>query len=181
MGASDESGVVENGDFSLLSFTIFRTFYIHGHTTAFTWCDYRWLWRYFKLITLFHIKFVKNGRDPKMFGPIRPISKTVRDTDLIIIEHLLECGIKWSHDRWLRWSVNRDLGMFGRQIGSLGKSQSIGQTPCSYERYLVVLRLLSGARGEVQAGSSYIRWGRKTCGSNASLVYAGTFIDNSIL
>jgi len=28
-------------------------------------------------------------------------------------------GIKWSHDRWRRWSVNRDLGMFGREIGSL--------------------------------------------------------------
>jgi len=47
--------------FSLLSFTVFRTFYIHGHTTAFTWCDCRWPWRYFKVIRLFHIKLLKNG------------------------------------------------------------------------------------------------------------------------
>jgi len=47
--------------FSLLSFTVFRTFHIHGHTTAFTWCDCRWPWRYFKVIRLFHIKFLING------------------------------------------------------------------------------------------------------------------------
>jgi len=47
--------------FSLLSFTVFRTFYIRGHTTAFTWCDCRWPWRYFKVIRLFHIKFCING------------------------------------------------------------------------------------------------------------------------
>ena len=47
--------------FSLLSFTVFGTFYIHGHTTAFTWCDCPGPWRYFKVITLFHIKFLKNG------------------------------------------------------------------------------------------------------------------------
>jgi len=48
---------------SLLSFTVFRIFYIglHGHTTAFTWCDCRWPWRYFKVIKLFHIKFLVNG------------------------------------------------------------------------------------------------------------------------
>ena len=34
-GMSNESGVIENGDFSLHSFTVFRIFYIHGHTTAF--------------------------------------------------------------------------------------------------------------------------------------------------
>jgi len=28
--------------------------------------------------------------------------------------------------------------MFGREIGSLEKSHGIGQTPCSYERYLVI-------------------------------------------
>jgi len=33
-------------------------------------------------------------------------------------------------------SVDRDLGMFGREIGSLEKCHDIGQTPCSYERYL---------------------------------------------
>jgi len=42
--------------FSLFSFTVYRTFYIHGHKTAFTWCDCRWRWRYFKVIRLFHIK-----------------------------------------------------------------------------------------------------------------------------
>jgi len=45
--------------FSLLSFTLLRTFYIHGHTTAFTWCNCRWHWRYFKV--MFHIKFLVNG------------------------------------------------------------------------------------------------------------------------
>jgi len=32
--------------------------------------------------------------------------------------------------------------------------------------------VLSATRVEVQTGTSYIRWGRKTCG-NASLVYTG--------
>jgi len=48
-------------EFSLLSFTVFRTFYTHGHTTAFTWCHCRWPWRYFKVIRLFRIKFLVNG------------------------------------------------------------------------------------------------------------------------
>jgi len=30
-----------------------------------------------------------------------------------------------------------DIGVFGREIGSLEKSHGIGQTPCSYEHYLV--------------------------------------------
>jgi len=47
--------------FSLLPFTVFRAFYIHGHTTAFTWCGCRWPWRYFKVIRLCHIKFLING------------------------------------------------------------------------------------------------------------------------
>jgi len=34
---------------------------LHGHTTAFTWYDCRWPWRYFKVIWLFHIKFLKNS------------------------------------------------------------------------------------------------------------------------
>ena len=42
-------------------------------------------------------------------------------------------GIKWSHDRWCPWSVNRELGMFQLK---LKKGHGIGQTPCSYERYL---------------------------------------------
>jgi len=40
---------------------VFRTFYIHGHTTAFRWYDCQWPWAYFKIIGLFHIKFLKNG------------------------------------------------------------------------------------------------------------------------
>jgi len=47
--------------FSLLSFTIFRTFYMHGHTTAFRWYNCQWPLAYFKVIGLFHIKFLKNG------------------------------------------------------------------------------------------------------------------------
>jgi len=47
--------------FSLHSLTVFRTFYIHGHTTAFWWYDCQWPWAYFKAIWLFHIKFLKNG------------------------------------------------------------------------------------------------------------------------
>ena len=47
--------------FSVHSVTVFRTFYIHGHTTAFRWYDYQWPWAYFKVIGLFHIKFLKNG------------------------------------------------------------------------------------------------------------------------
>jgi len=41
--------------------TVFRTFYIPGHTTAFRWYDCQWPWAYFKVIGLFHIKFLKNG------------------------------------------------------------------------------------------------------------------------
>jgi len=47
--------------FSLHSFTDFRTFYIHGHTTAFRWYDCQWPWAYFKVTGLFHNKFLKNG------------------------------------------------------------------------------------------------------------------------
>ena len=57
--------------FSLYSFTVFRTFCIHGHTTAFRWYDCRWLWWYVKVIRLFHIKF----------------SRTVRDTAKVTIDH----------------------------------------------------------------------------------------------
>jgi len=46
---------------SLHSFTVFRTFYIHGHMTAFRWYDCQWPWAYFKVIGLFHIKFLKKG------------------------------------------------------------------------------------------------------------------------
>jgi len=47
--------------FSLYSFTVFRTFYIHGHATAFRWYDWQWPWAYFKVIGLFHMKFLKYG------------------------------------------------------------------------------------------------------------------------
>ena len=47
--------------FSVQSVTVFRTFYIHGHTTAFRWYDCQWPWAYFKVIGLFDIKFLKNG------------------------------------------------------------------------------------------------------------------------
>jgi len=47
--------------FPLLSFTVFRTLYTHGHMTAFTWYDCQWPWPYFKVIRLFHIKFLVNG------------------------------------------------------------------------------------------------------------------------
>jgi len=33
---------------------------IINHTTAFRWYDCRWPWRYFKVIRLFHIKFLLN-------------------------------------------------------------------------------------------------------------------------
>ena len=47
--------------FSLHSFTAFRTFYIHGHTTAFRWYNCEWPWAYFKVIGLLHIKFLINA------------------------------------------------------------------------------------------------------------------------
>jgi len=47
--------------FSVHSVTVFRTFYIHGHTTAFRWHNCQWPWAYFKVTGLFHIKFLKNG------------------------------------------------------------------------------------------------------------------------
>jgi len=47
--------------FSLHSFTVFRTFYTHGHTTALRWYDCQWPWAYFNVIGLFHIKFLKIG------------------------------------------------------------------------------------------------------------------------
>ena len=34
---------------------------LRNHTTAFRCCDCRWPWRYFKVIRLFHIKFLKYG------------------------------------------------------------------------------------------------------------------------
>ena len=34
---------------------------VHGHTTALRWYDCQWPWAYFKIIGLFHIKFLKNA------------------------------------------------------------------------------------------------------------------------
>jgi len=56
-----KGGVNWKWRFSLHSFTVFRTFYTHGHTTAFRWYDCQWPWAYFKVIGLFHITFLKNG------------------------------------------------------------------------------------------------------------------------
>jgi len=47
--------------FSVHSVTVFRTIYIYGHTTAFRWYNCQWPLAYFKVIGLFHIKFLKNG------------------------------------------------------------------------------------------------------------------------
>ena len=47
--------------FSVHSVTVFWTFYIYGHTTAFRWYNWQWPSPYFKVIGLFHIKFLKNG------------------------------------------------------------------------------------------------------------------------
>ena len=48
--------------FLLRSFTVFRTFYIHGHTIAVTLYDCRWPWRYFKVVRLFHIREIRHWR-----------------------------------------------------------------------------------------------------------------------
>jgi len=37
------------------------TWKLSCHTTAFRWYDCQWPWAYFKVIGLFHIKFLKNG------------------------------------------------------------------------------------------------------------------------
>jgi len=49
--------------FLIHSFTVFRTFYIHGHAAAFRWYDCQWPWAYLKVIGLFHIKFLKTVCD----------------------------------------------------------------------------------------------------------------------
>jgi len=74
-----------------LSFTVFWIFYIHGYTTAFTWCDCRWPWPYFKVIGLFHIKFLVNGA---LYG-----KSYYR---LLIGNHTL--AFDWCHF-WWNWST----------------------------------------------------------------------------
>ena len=39
--------------------------------------------------------------------------------------------------------------MFDREIGSLEKSHGIGQTPCSYEHYLVILSVIASLLKQV--------------------------------
>ena len=77
--------------FSLLSFTVFGTFYLHGHTTAFTWCDCQWPWRYFKVIKLLHIKFLVNS---VLYGK--------SDYRVLIGNHTL--AFDWCHF-WWPWST----------------------------------------------------------------------------
>jgi len=77
--------------FSLHSFTVFRTFYIHGHTTAFRWYDFQWPWAYFKVIVLFHIKFLKNG-----------VWHGKSYYRLLIGNHIL--AFDWCHS-WWPWST----------------------------------------------------------------------------
>jgi len=81
-GASNESGMVENGDFCFFRSLYFlncniqcnnyytviysrlRGFQWHWNrwpSMTFTWYECRWPWRYFKVIRLFHIKFLVNG------------------------------------------------------------------------------------------------------------------------
>ena len=43
------------------------------------------------------------------------------------------------------------------------------------------LHVLSGSSGDVQTATSYIRWGRKTCERNASLVYTGNIYKAKLL
>jgi len=73
------------------SFVHFRTFYVHGHTTAFRWYDCQWPWAYFKVIRLFRIKFLKNG---VWYG-----KSYYR---LLIGNHTL--AFDWCHFRW-HWST----------------------------------------------------------------------------
>ena len=68
--------------------------YIHGHTTAFTWCDCRWPWRYFKVIRLFHIKFLVNGA---LYGKSY--------NRVLIGNHTL--ALDWCHF-WWPWSTFQD-------------------------------------------------------------------------
>ena len=59
---SNESVVVENGDFRFFRSLSWKHFtYMDIRSTAFTWCDCWRPWKYFKVIKLFHIKFLING------------------------------------------------------------------------------------------------------------------------
>jgi len=88
-----------------------------------------------------HVTLKGQGRDPVKV--VTPKCLGLLSRKRLEIQTRLQQNTyrKWhmgySHDRWRRWSVNLDLGMFGREIGSLKKSQGIQQTPCSYKHYLV--------------------------------------------
>ena len=80
-----------------------------------------------------HVTLECQGRDPKMFGA-HYLENDWRYSLCNYNRAPIGNGtwsIKWSHDRWRHWSVNRNLGMFGREIGSLEKRHCIAQTPCS--------------------------------------------------
>jgi len=83
--------------FSVHSVTVFRTFYIHGHTTAFTWCDCQWPWPYFKVIGLFHIKFLING-----------VWYSKSYYRLLIGNHTLHVALYWCH-YWWPWIICRSF------------------------------------------------------------------------
>jgi len=85
--------------FSIHSFTVFWTFYIHGHTTAFRWYNCQWPWPYFKVIGLFHIKFLING--------VRYGKSYYR---LLIGNHTL--AFDWWHFSW-PWTWSTFEGHFG--------------------------------------------------------------------
>jgi len=40
--------------------------------------------------------------------------------------------------------------------------------------YKMFIKMFSDRNDEGQKGASYVRWGRKTCEANATLVYKGT-------
>jgi len=115
-----------------------------------------------------HLTLKGQGRDPKMFGVYyleNGWRYRLRYNRTSIGNGTW--GIKWSHDRWRQWSVNRDLGMFGLERGSLEKSHGIGQTLCSYGTNIIlfiqkcILRLLQF----LKCSAKVMYWGfeQRTC------------------
>jgi len=85
---------------------------------------------------------------PKFSGPI--ISKTAGDTDLVTIEHLQEMayvvsnGLMTDDITWPR-TVNIVTSVcLGAKLAISKKSDGIGQTPCSYEHNLVIIKIAKG-------------------------------------
>jgi len=59
--------------------------------------------------------------------------------------------------------------MFGQICDSVLSSEvGLSETAMTLRRYCVL-----DTNGDDQRGTNYIRWGRKTCQSNATLVYHG--------